>query len=219
MIELLQISIPSLRKEEEQAHNEYINAKHTHVEQRDLFLRSLETSTVDATQANAIHKIRTKDKNRQEWREVKRIFGKQMVGGLRAIEVEENGQWQRITDRHAMEEAIAAENSSRFQLTQGTPLMTKDSVERFGFLAELPDARKVWKGTLQMEGLSEETRFSWKASKIKATQPLIRPCHAKTSDSTGIRRGNERHPPYLHFISVTINQRHPATSSHISTQP
>ena len=90
---------------------------------------------------------------------MKRIFGKQSVGGLRAIEVEVDGQWQWVTDRHDMEAAIASENSSRFQLTQDTPLMSQKSAGRFGFLAELPDAYKVWHGTLLMDGLSEETKF------------------------------------------------------------
>ena len=88
---------------------------------------------------------------RHSWRAIRKAFGKGHMGSVKVVEVRRNGEWTRVTDRYDIETSIIQENSKRFRLTEGTPLMTAFAKEMFGQLADSEMAEQVLRGEFDYE--------------------------------------------------------------------
>ena len=110
------------------------------------FLRSREEDEDEDKERAARCAKRKKETLRRSWRVLRKAFGRGHMGSVKVVEVHRDGSWQRIRDREGIEASIMQENSKRFRLTEGTPLMSAVSKALFGQLADTEMVEQVLRG-------------------------------------------------------------------------
>ena len=71
--------------------------------------------------------------------------------------MKENDSWKRIDTKKEVEEAIMSNNSARFHLTDDTPMMQPDAVDKIGYLADNATAHIVMEGNFTSDDNFDET--------------------------------------------------------------
>ncbi len=90
--------------------------------------------------------IRRHEETRRVWRAIARNQGKVRNNGISSVQVNNDGEWETITDRDEVESAIMDNNSKRFNLTSSTPLMSEYMSNKLGYLAEKDLGESIMKG-------------------------------------------------------------------------
>ena len=127
------------------AKDEYMEAKKQAVILQDNHLNTRKELSGN-NQREAIIKIIKNDKGRQEWQQIKRIFGKSRMSPLTEVEAWNGHRWDHFHQRHDVESYIMKENEKCFRLTESSPFMSPNMTSQFGFLVEHSAADLVWKG-------------------------------------------------------------------------
>ena len=128
----------------------YLSLKPQAFDLRQEFLAKRVVAAMDANDEKAIEDIKRiirNEKLRKAWRLIKRAEGRKRSGSVKDVEVMENGEWVRKSNKAEVEEGIMSENTKRFRLTNDTPVMSGQLLEDFGYLADTEAAEEVLAGT------------------------------------------------------------------------
>ena len=143
---VLSVSLRTAQHRLKRAEKNYKKYKKIALRLRHEFLCDREDLAQTTKAAREIRNIRRNEETRNSWRAINRSKGKSFSKGISQVEMEVDGEWKTVTERNQVEPAIMANNSKRFNLTLTTPLMSRHSVNKFGYLAETADAHKLLNG-------------------------------------------------------------------------
>ena len=107
----------------------------------------------------AIQRIRNREKDRNEWRKMTQVCGKDKLSAVKEVETWDGYQWNRKCTKDEVEKGIMEENGKRFRLTESTPLMSEYFKNKLGYLAERSPENEIWKGNTEgFKNISEEVK-------------------------------------------------------------
>ena len=150
-------SLEEARRKLQIAEKEYETLLPQAPDLRERFLlRQRREDDEDATEKEARAAMKKKEDIRLSWRVIRKSLGRGHMGSVKVVEVLRNGSWTRVTSRREIEESIMQENSKRFRLTEGTPLMTALAKAMFGQLADSVMVEQILNGEFDYDSVEPD---------------------------------------------------------------
>jgi hypothetical protein len=133
-----------------QAYAEYWDIKKEANDLRTTFLekKAKELSKHEkGDEKNIYEQLLLREKQRASARKIKYVLNKVMGSGVTKISlINQDGEWEEVTDKRQIEEGCAQENSSKYRQTETTPCMRGQLVSDLGYLGNTVASQQILDG-------------------------------------------------------------------------